>query len=76
MTTRFQLLNQVLRGASQLTDKGFLHSNLKPSDIIISGDNAVKISGGIAPHLSNTALVRSAGRTGKSLIWHPPASAR
>ncbi len=67
-----QLLNQALRGAQAAHSKGFLHGNLKPSDIIISGDNAVKISGfGIAPHLSNAALVRSAGRTGKIAYMAP-----
>lgn len=67
-----QLLNQALRGAQAAHSKGFLHGNLKPSDIIISGDNAVKISGfGIAHHLSNAALVRSAGRTGKIAYMAP-----
>lgn len=67
-----QLLNQALRGAQAAHSKGFLHGNLKPSDILISGDNAVKISGfGIAPHLSNAALVRSAGRTGKIAYMAP-----
>ncbi len=67
-----QLLNQALRGAQAAHSKGFLHGNLKPSDIIISGDNTVKISGfGVAPHLSNAALVRSAGRTGKIAYMAP-----
>ena len=67
-----QLLNQALRGAQAAHSKGFLHGNLKPSDIIISGDNALKISGfGIAHHLSSAALVRSAGRTGKIAYMAP-----
>lgn len=67
-----QLLNGALRGAMAAHSKGFLHGNLKPSDIIISGDNAVKIEGfGIAPLLGNAALARAAGRTGKIAFMSP-----
>lgn len=67
-----QLLNGALRGAMAAHSKGFLHGNLKPSDIIITGDNAVKIEGfGIAPLLGNAALARAAGRTGKLAYMSP-----
>jgi serine/threonine protein kinase len=67
-----QLLNGALRGAMAAHSKGFLHGNLKPSDIIITGDNAAKIEGfGIAPLLGNAALVRAAGRTGKIAFMSP-----
>jgi serine/threonine protein kinase len=67
-----QLLNQALRGAVAAHSKGFLHGNLKPSDLIMTGDNAVRVGGfGIAPHLSNAALVRSAARTGKIAYMSP-----
>ena len=67
-----QLFQQALRGVVTAHSKGVLHGGFKPADIIISGDNAVKVSGfGIAPILSNAALVRAAGRTGK-IAYMPP----
>lgn len=67
-----QLFQQALRGVVTAHSKGVLHGGLKPADVIISGDNNVKVSGfGIAPILSNAALVRAAGRTGK-IAYMPP----
>lgn len=57
------ILNQVLRGAVAAHSKGVLHGNLKASDIIVSNDAVVRVSGfGIAKNLSNSALLRTAGR--------------
>jgi serine/threonine protein kinase/WD40 repeat protein len=61
------ILNQTLRGAIAAHSKGLLHTNLKPSDIIISNaasEAKVKVSGfGVAKNFSNGTLLRAAGRT-------------
>ncbi|MCS6807555.1 MAG: protein kinase [Bacteroidota bacterium] len=70
------IIQQVLRGVIASHSKGVLHGSLKPSDILMSSDSALRVGGfGIAPLLSNTAVVRAAGKTGK-IVYMPPEQLR
>jgi serine/threonine protein kinase len=66
------IFSQTLRGAAAAHSKGIVHGNLKPTDIILSGDNRVRVSGfGIASQLHLPSVVRAASRTGNLAYMSP-----
>ncbi len=66
------IIAQVLRGTIAAHSKRMLHGNLKPSDVLVSNDNRVKVEGfGLVPVFNSQGMMKIAGKTGKLPYMSP-----